>query len=348
MSVEATTTEFQTREEQNARPKPWWESPWPWLVLLFALQLGSPYLPLPNATFAAIAFVLTTALYVVGVVQFVVLGTRKSLHPALLASGVVACGLLWWVLDNYGTATAFKPIAEALKAKQKPDASAVFMLQSVRVLTDASLLGAAVLGGGLVAKLIKAPNMLGPICGVIAMIDIWGVLFAGPVSQMLEKAPEVAKKAMPSLPGAGTLSKGAEYAIQPLSIGVGDYLFLGLLFAALHLNGMNWRGARNLVIPFIFVVLMIVVFTGLHMPGLLPIGLAIALPNWKYFQFTRDEKFALLWAGLLVLVLSAVAYVAVQRALPEKKTNAPSPPAQRAPASQWEGNSPPTGRPGGG
>ena len=213
------------------------------------------------------------------------------------------------------------PLQAAVKAKRAPAAQDIFLLQLVRVTADAALLGASIMGGSLVARLIKSPNMLGPICAVVAMIDIWGVLFAGPVSQIIEKAPQVAQKAMPSLPAAGALAKGAEYAIQPLQIGVGDYLFLGLLFAALHLNGMNWRGAAKLAIPFIFVTLMLVVFVG-HMPGLLPIGLAVALPNWKYFQFTRDEKFALLWAGILVVILSIGAYIAVQKALPEKTISA--------------------------
>ncbi len=159
------------------------------------------------------------------------------------------------------------PLQAAVKAKRAPAAQDIFLLQLVRVTADAAFLGASIMGGSLVARLIKSPNMLGPICAVVAMIDIWGVLFAGPVSQIIEKAPEVAQKAMPSLPAAGALAKGAEYAIQPLQIGVGDYLFLGLLFAALHLNGMNWRGAAKLAIPFIFVTLMVVVFVG-PMPGL--------------------------------------------------------------------------------
>jgi hypothetical protein len=349
VSVDQAAIQIELPAEQSAAKKTGRESPWPWLALLFALQLGSPYLPLPNATVAGIAFIATTALYVIGVVQFIVQATRWNLKPLILLAGTIGFLWLWWALDNYGFAAAARPIAEAMKAQQQPDASQVFVLQFVRVLTDAALLGAAVLGGGLVAKLIKAPNMLGPICGVIAMVDIWGVLFAGPVSQMIEKAPEVAEKMMPSLPKAGQLAQGAQYAIQPVSIGVGDYLFLALLFAALHLNAMNWRGARNLAIPFIFVILMFVAFTGLHMPGLLPIGLAVALPNWRYFQFSREEKFALLWAGLLVVILSAVAYVAVQRALPEKEKKAPSSNLLPKGHPRREGNSPPLrGRPGGG
>ena len=308
----------QQRKEKSASA-PFYESPWPWLAVLFVLQLGAPYVPLPNRAMAAFAFGLTTLFYVIGVVKFIALGTRYQLKPILLLAGVFWCIWLWWALDKFGVAAALAPLRAAAKAKQAPAAHHIFLLQMVRVSADAALLGASIFGGSLVARLIKAPNMLGPICAVVAMIDIWGVLFAGPVSQILEKAPEVAQKAMPSLPAAGALAKGAEFAIQPLQIGVGDYLFLGLLFAALHFNGMNWRGSAKLAIPFIFATLMLTVFVG-AMPGLLPIGLAIALPNLKYFQFTRDEKFALLWAGILVIILSIGAYFAVQRALPDKKT----------------------------
>ncbi len=299
------------------------------MALIFALFLLSPYVPLPNRLAALALALLTTGLYVYAVVQVIALGTRTQLKALYLVTGLLLCVALWWAIDHWGLAAVIEPIRAARKAKQTPPSSAILLLQFVQLASDASLMGAAIFGGNLVARLINSPNMLGPICGVVALIDIWGVLFAGPVSQIIEKAPQIAQKAMPSLPAAGALSKNAHFAIEPLRIGVGDYLFLGLLFAALHLNGMNWRGAAKLATPFIFFTLMIVQFSTLPMPGLLPIGLAIALPNLKFFQFTRDEKMAMLWAGLLVIVLSAGAYFAVQKSLPEKKTPSPALPLKR-------------------
>lgn len=320
--TESIPTETLALNDQSA-PGKLSESPWPWLALIFALFLGLPYMPLPSRGAALILAILTTALYVYAAVKVIALGTKARLQPTPLAIGLLGCGFLWWAMDKWGLAAAFEPIAAAHKAKVRPGAGAVFTLQLAQLVSDVALMGAGIFGGCLVARLIKAPNMLGPICGVVALIDIWGVLFAGPVSQMLEKAPEIAQKVMPSLPAAGMLSKNAQFAVEPLRIGVGDYLFMGLLFAALHLNHMNWRGAARLATPFIFLTLMVVMFGTLHMPGLLPIGLAIALPNLKYFKFTREENFAMLWAGLLVVVLSAGAYIAVQKSLPEKPPQKP-------------------------
>jgi hypothetical protein len=294
------------------------ESPWLWLVLIFALFLLLPYAPLPNALSGVLLFIVTTGIYVYAVVQVIALGTRVQLKLVVAIGAFVACLALWWAMDKWGLAAAFAPLAEARKAKHRPDAGALIVMQLAQLTSDAALMGAAIFGGGIVARMIKAPNMLGPICGAIALVDIWGVLFSGPVAQIIEKSPEIAHKAMPSLPAAGALSKNAHFAIPPLQIGVGDYLFLGLLFAALHFNNMNWRGTARLAVPFIFVTLMAVFFFDWNLPGLPAISLAVAIPNWKYFQFTRDEKIAMLWAGLLVIVLSAGAYFAVQRTLPEK------------------------------
>jgi hypothetical protein len=308
-----------SNHEQNRDSTLWYESPWLWLAVIFALFLLLPYAPLPSALAALILFIITTAAYVYAVVQVIALGTRTQLKLGIAVGAFAACLVLWWAMDKWGMPAAFTPIIEARKAKLHPDSNAIFVVQLAQLVSDASLMGAAIFGGGLVARLIKAPNMLGPICGVIALVDIWGVLFHGPVAQIIEKSPEIAHKAMPSLPAAGALSKNAQFAIQPLQIGVGDYLFLGLLFAALHYNNMNWRGTMRLVVPFIFVTLMAVFFKGWNLPGLPAIGLAVAIPNWKYFEFTRDEKIAMFWAGLLVIVLSAAAYFMVQKTLPETK-----------------------------
>lgn len=335
MSAEEAVIAVVPQKREKPSPAGFWESPWFWLGLLFVLQLGAPYLPVPNRAVAVATFLLSTALYVYAVVQAIALGTRAKLPALALTAGLIGCAALWWMLDKWGIPLAGSAFKAALRAHQRP-AAQIFILQLAQTTQSAALIGASVFGGSLVARLITEPNMLGPICGVIALIDIWGVLFSGPVAKIMEKAPEIAQKAMPALPAAGALARGGtHYAIHPLQIGAGDYLFLGLLFAALHLNGMNWRSAAKLATPFIFVTLMVVVFTGWPLPGLPAIGLAIALPNLKYFRFTREENFAMLWAGLFVIVLSAGAYIGVQKLLPDKKpVQKPIHPAQRAPGKR--------------
>ena len=48
------------------------------------------------------------------------------------------------------------------------------------------------------------------------------------------------------------------------------------------------------------------------LPGLLFIGAGAVLPNLKYFTYTRDEEFALLWAGVLVLVMTVGIHFGLQ------------------------------------
>jgi hypothetical protein len=49
---------------------------------------------------------------------------------------------------------------------------------------------------------------------------------------------------------------------------------------------------------------------------LLFIAAAVVLPNWKYFRFTREEQFALLYAGIFVLILTVALYFGFKAALP--------------------------------
>jgi hypothetical protein len=190
----------------------------------------------------------------------------------------------------------------------------------VVTVTDASLLCAATLGGSMVAGLIREASIVGAVCALAALIDIWGVLLGGIVSQVMEKAPDIASKGMASMPTAGAAT-ASKFIIPLPDIGAGDYLFLGLLFAAMHRFNMNWGGAVKWTVPLVVLALISVIFNpfGLPaLPGLLFIGLGTAIPNWKFFQYSRDEKFALLYAGILVVVLTAGLYFGVTSFLPRR------------------------------
>jgi hypothetical protein len=283
-----------------------------WLGILLLLGVGLPFMPVPNIWVAGIGALALAAIYVFVIVRFASDATRvrwpAAKHVALLLTALV----LWWVFDNYITRQAAAPLREIMQAARAqnqrpptPDASLLFPLILARTLTDIFLLSAAVLGGALVARRITEPNMLAPICGVIAIIDVWGVLFGGPVAQMLEKAPTTSARAMTSLPTIGAATSVRPDLQIPLpEIGAGDYLFLGLLFAAMHAHRMNMLGALRWIIPLIIVALWGVTFRVPAMPGLLFIGLGAAIPNRAWFRFSRDEKFALMWAGVFVIVLA--------------------------------------------
>jgi hypothetical protein len=235
----------------------------------------------------------------------------------LLIFAVIA-SVVWAAIDQWlGEAITMPVIAAVRESNARPDTWQTLQILLVMTFTDLSLLGLAVFAGNVAARLISSPNMLLPVCAVIALIDVWGVLFGGIVAQMMEKTPELAAKAMTQGPQIGAATASL-YAIPMPNIGVGDYLFLGLLFGVLVWHSLNWKAAINLVIPLVCVALLAITF-GLipALPGLLFIALGCALPNLHSLKYTREEKFALLYAAVFVAALTIALYFAFSALLPE-------------------------------
>jgi hypothetical protein len=297
-------------DSSGAAPAP--RSPFLWLAILLVLGVVLPFVPIKNIWAAHLGALALAAITVVVIVRFSSDATRNrpplGLHIALLLGALA----LWWFFEFHVKGATVQPLQDAARAARaggialpRPAAGQLFPLFLARTLTDVLLLCSAVLGGSLVARLIREPNMLAPVCGLIAIIDVWGVLFGGFVAQMLEKAPTISARAMGSMPTIGAATGAPrDFQIPLPDIGAGDYLFLGLLFAALHAHRMNVRGAMRLIIPLVIVALWAITLGAPAMPGLLFIGLGAAIPNRAWFRFSRDEKFALAWAGGFVLILA--------------------------------------------
>ena len=102
----------------------------------------------------------------------------------------------------------------------------------------------------------------------------------------------------------------ARFHLQLPDIGIGDYLFLALFLGALVRFGMNWRASALWMWALVSLALLLIILpTGIPaLPGLLFLGLGAVLPNLRYFQFTREERFALLYAGVFVLLLTVALY----------------------------------------
>ena len=281
-----------------------------WLLALFVLSIATPFIPVPNFIAAQISGVLLTAIYVFFVMRLV--NSLGSLRPSIPTAVVwLIVGVALWALSEW----VLRPIL--FNAMRNAGQSVPPWLQLAGVLNftlrPLFLMLAAMSGGALLSHLVRYPNMVGPICAATALIDIWGVMFGGIVSQLLqsEKTQGVAQKAMAAMPQIGT-STGSKYSVEIASIGAGDFLFLGLFFTILHAHQMNARGALNWVTPLITIALLLIVSGFVpFLPGLLFIGLGVAIPNWKWFQFTRDERWALLWAALLVIVLTVALYFVI-------------------------------------
>lgn len=269
-----------------------------WAIPLFVLvlvQFGAPFVPIPNIAVAVVGVVLLTLVYVGAVVTFSLSLSRRQMSLPVLGAGLVACGLGFAALQML------------------PPFRFAYAVQNF------VLLGLGTFGGLFVSRMIRHANMIGPIGIMVAVIDIWGVLFGGIVAQLLtNKATQgIAQKAMAGGPRLGAATSKFHLALP--DIGIGDYLFLALFLGCLVRFGMNWRASATWMSAGICLALLAIVLLPFvpALPGLLPIALGALVPNLRYFQFTREERFALLYAGVFVLILTIGLYFGFTSMLPK-------------------------------
>ncbi len=294
-----------------------------WLFFLAALHLIGPFLPVRSVGAAISGGILLTGIYIGAVVAFELgIARRKFSIPIALAwFGLSAA--VWALFDRGILPFLGRGFREILKNGGALNAAQQFQISAAVTIQDLALLGAATFAGTLLARLIRHANMIGPVGAAIALIDIWGVLFGGIVSQLMtnEATKPLADKAMaagPTLGGASAKQTGFSIALP--AIGVGDFLFMALLLSVLVNLSMNWRTSARLMWVLICGALLAIQFLPFPaLPGLLFIGAAAVLPNWKFFKFTRDEQFALLYAGFFVLLLTVGLYFGFRAMLPVSK-----------------------------
>lgn len=159
----------------------------------------------------------------------------------------------------------------------------------------------AALFGGLIARLVRERNLLVPVAVVAAAVDVWGVYW-GFVAEVSKKAPKVVEHFSSSVP----VPKAAHLPLPSLeAMGIGDFLFTAVYLAAVWRLGMSTR--RTVVGIVVAVLLSPLTFLLLPrlqaLPGLPFIGLGVIAANWKSFDFSREERFALLWAALAALAV---------------------------------------------
>jgi len=267
------------------------------LAVLLLTQIGPQFLPIPNLAAAIIGVTLLTLVFIGAVVAFS-LGMARQKFPLPIILG--GCAL---------SAVLYRG-ADALLAHSRWGGVG----QSVTLLLLGTFFGL------LVARIIRHANMLGPIGAMVALIDIWGVLFGGIVSQLLanKHTQAVAHHAMASGPKLGAAT--SKFHLELPAIGIGDYLFLALFLGVLVRFRMNWRASAVWMWAGVSLALLTIVLVPQvpALPGLLFLGAGAVLPNLRYFVFTREERFALLYAGVFVLILTVGLYFGLSAMLPKK------------------------------
>ncbi len=291
-------------------------NPFWFLLFIFALNVATPFLPIGNLVVAVAANIVLTLVYV-GAVVLLALGIARREWSLPITLAAFAASVAAWLLAQNGLLPL---VASGLQRGVKPTTAQILALTSAVTAQDMALLCAAMFGGVSLARMIRTPNMLGPIGGIIAVIDIWGVLFGGPISKIMasEAAAPITEKAMTSGPQIGAIgATNPAFSIPLPQIGVGDFLFLAFLLGIIVIHRMNWRTPAWATWLLVSGALLSITFLPFFpaLPGLLFIGAGAVLPNLKYFTYTRDEKFALLWAGVLVLVMTVGIHFGLQRML---------------------------------
>lgn len=275
------------------------QSPLLWLIFLLVLKLAAPFVPVPTLLTAHVLSSVFTLVYAVVLIGFISQAMRLHINLWQRFVAFFAFALLWFLADNLWKF----PLQVKAATLQNPSFGFEISLQIARLAVDVLLICAAMFLGSLVAQIFSSPNTLAPFCAFCLVLDVWFVLFGGIASQMAASAPRYAAKVTAAVPAIG-MATTSKFAVSPVGIGAADYLLWGLVFAAMFRFSMNWRGAAKWMVLLIGGSLL-AVNAGVGMiPGFVSIALSTALPNLKFFKFSREESFALLYAGLFVIALT--------------------------------------------
>ncbi len=193
----------------------------------------------------------------------------------------------------------------------------------LRIPMQLAIISTACSLGYAVSLLVRDKNLLLPVVMFAAYIDFWTVT-QGPVSTMLKKAPEVAMAVGAPVPAAGT----GTFAPQVL-VGPGDFLFMALVFSAVHKLAMD--GIRNYWYVFIGMTAgMLAVLFGLlpSLPALIVLAACVLAANWKHFKLSRQEIISTAIVGLVLLASLPLVWSAI------KPAHIHEPPLKDAPISK--------------
>lgn len=159
--------------------------------------------------------------------------------------------------------------------------------------------------GALLATLVREKNLLIPIAVFLVLYDAFLVLSpVGPTAVAMQAAPQVLPAIALQVPIARSGPPVGKADVVGY-IGPADLVFLGAFFVALFRFKLQTRRTLALMVPLLLLYLAIVLFTGVSLPALVPIGLALIVSNWREFHLSKDEwtstaVIAALGLGLLI------------------------------------------------
>lgn len=157
--------------------------------------------------------------------------------------------------------------------------------------------------GALISSGLKEKNLLMPVGIALAGIDIFYVLTPIGITQKVIKSnPEVLQKMALNVPQVQT--KITHGALVPLAfIGPADLMFTATLLVAAFKFNMRPLQTIRAIIPVLVIYMVVVLYTGMPLPALVPIGITFLIVNFREFNLTKSE-----WAmtGFVALLFVAL------------------------------------------
>jgi hypothetical protein len=259
---------------------------------------------LPLSGIATIA--ITTLLYLFLAILFTVRMSRALYSPKAIMVNLLLSGILYLPITLRMIASSSSSVVPGL---------GVILPLYVRLFRifpglDGLLLVwfAASLGIG-ISRLVREVKMLLPISVILALVDLYVVFGGGLVTQAVSGKSPTAEKMMSALTvrlPTQNLRGGATPI--PLAIGMADFLFIAMFFACFFQFQIPVRRTFQILYITLSTYMLIVFFSGISLPALVPIAIVVIGMNLKRFRYERSELFALLYAGLICSVVAGVLF----------------------------------------
>ena len=255
-------------------------------LILFYLSLFLHRLPGADAAMRRPLVFVPTVLISVAAFMFAQLllvrrAAELQLRASVLALGTAACLALWMVI----------PLTSKVI---QPDIAMLAFIPWRNMM----MILAATFFGCLVSFAIREPGILAPGAVVAAMVDYWGVYY-GTTLRAVQTAPEVVQKVSVKVPAFGVMGPIA-------TIGPGDFVFLGLFFAAMYRLKLKVPQTFWALLALLAPCLVAVLAFRLSIPALVPMAVAVLLVNRGRFGLTRSEKAA---SALVVALVAALLFL---------------------------------------
>lgn len=265
------------------------------LAAYLAFDLLLPWIPLPRhiplLAAASLVFASTSAfmLLQLWLAQAVVsLKTRPAANAALMILfAALWFAVVWYMRPHRGWTHGANELLYILRP----------------ILLGLTITLGCAFFGILLSPIIREPNVLLPVALISMPIDYIGAMTPiGFTQNAVASNPHLVQALSVPVPSAGSgTHHGALHAIG--FIGPGDALFMAFFFAVVARLNLNKRGTFWWMYGLLTATMLLVLFTGLNVAALIPMGLAVSVANYRYFRLKREEVFATIYATGLILVL---------------------------------------------